>query len=74
ITTHILEIISIPSYDPSNPTHMQLSMLSRRAHASTNLPIELVEIEHEIDEAAAELWGLTSAELTEIKRSLEELG
>jgi hypothetical protein len=33
----------------------------------------LAEIEREINEAA-ELWGITPAELKEIKRSLEELG
>jgi len=34
----------------------------------------LADIESEIDAAAAELWGITPAELEEIKRSLEELG
>ena len=32
------------------------------------------EIEAEIDELAAELWGLTGEELREIRESLEELG
>ena len=31
------------------------------------------EIEEEIDELAAELWGLTPQELADIKRSLAEL-
>jgi hypothetical protein len=35
---------------------------------------ELAEIEREIDEAAAELWGISAAEMEEIRRSLEELG
>jgi len=33
---------------------------------------ELAGIEREIDEAAAELWGLSAAELEEIRRSAEE--
>ena len=35
---------------------------------------KLREVEEEVDERAAELWGLTQAELKEIKKSLEELG
>jgi hypothetical protein len=31
------------------------------------------EIEEEMDELAAELWGLTPQEVADIKRSLEEL-
>jgi len=34
----------------------------------------LVEVEDQLDRAAAEIWGLTDAELGEIRRSLEELG
>jgi hypothetical protein len=34
----------------------------------------LAEIERKIDNAAAELWGISAAELEEIRRSLEELG
>jgi hypothetical protein len=34
---------------------------------------ELAEIELQVDQAAAELWGITAEELAEIRRSLEEL-
>jgi hypothetical protein len=34
----------------------------------------LGEVEDQVDRAAAELWGLTDAELREIRRSLAELG
>ena len=34
----------------------------------------LATVEAQVDEAAAELWGLTDRELKEIRRSLEELG
>ncbi len=33
----------------------------------------LAEVEAQVDEAAAELWGVTEKELAEIRRSLEEL-
>jgi hypothetical protein len=35
---------------------------------------ERSEVEAQVDEAAAELWGITDRELKEIRRSLEELG
>jgi len=31
-------------------------------------------IESQVDDAAAELWGIADKELREIRRSLEELG
>ncbi len=34
----------------------------------------LAEVEAQVDEAAAELWGITDAKLREIRRSLAELG
>jgi hypothetical protein len=35
--------------------------------------VRVREIEAEIDQLAAELWGLTEGELREIQESLEEL-
>ena len=34
----------------------------------------LAAIEAQVDEAVAELWGITDKELQEIRRSLAELG
>jgi hypothetical protein len=34
----------------------------------------LAAVEAQVDEVAAELWGITDRELEEIRRSLEELG
>ena len=73
---HVLEHISLPKYDPDNSLHQELASLSQRAHelAASGQPIERIKpIEEEIDEKAAQLWGLTDEELAEIRRSLEEL-
>lgn len=72
---HILEYIRIPKYDSTNTLHRELAALSQRAHelAARNEKEKLREVEEEIDEKAAELWGLTGEELAEIKRSLAEL-
>ncbi len=68
-------------YDKANPTHRQLAILSRRAHelapaaygGDEAARAELRQVEAEIDRAAARLWGLSEAELAEVKASLEEL-
>ncbi len=72
--THILENVRISRYDPANPTHRQLAALSQEAHEATAAGdvARVREIEAEIDRLAAQLWGLTEAELQELRESLEE--
>ncbi len=88
IPPSVLDFVPLPRFDRLNPTHRALSTLSQRAHAlaaeihddsaseaaQEKAQAQLAEVEAEIDEQAAELWGLTAAELKEIQRSLEELG
>ncbi|MEW6717258.1 MAG: N-6 DNA methylase [Chloroflexota bacterium] len=75
-TPSILENIRVPRYDPAKTTHRQLAVLSQQAHEATAAgdSRRVGEIEAEIDILAAQLWGLTEAELWEIRESLEELG
>ncbi len=81
---HILRNIAMPQFDAANPLHLRLAALSQQAHQlAAAQPCEgwepsqgsqdLAGDEAQIDEAAAELWGLTSKELQEIRRSLAEL-
>ena len=72
-STHILNNIAIPQFDPSNPTHQDLSRLSQQCHEKTAVGIDVTDLEEQIDELAAEMWGLTAEELQDIKDSLEEL-
>ena len=71
----VLDRIRVPRYDQRNPGHRQLAALSQEAHEGTAAgdTARVKQIEEEIDELAAELWGLTAQELKEIKRSLAEL-
>jgi len=73
--THVLENVRVPRYEPANTTHRQLAVLSQQAHEATAVGevARVREIEAEIDTLAAQLWGLTEAELREIQESLEEL-
>jgi SAM-dependent methyltransferase len=74
--THVLENVSVLRYDLTNPTHRQLAALSQQAHEATAAEdaARVRKIEAEIDVLAAQLWGLTEAELWEIQESLAELG
>jgi hypothetical protein len=74
-TPSILGQINVPRYDPKNQIHQKLAQLSKKAHqlASENNTYELSKIEEEIDNTVAELYGLTSEEMKEIKNALKIL-
>jgi len=73
---HVLQNIRIPKFDSANKVHQELVGLSQNAQYATAMGDEvgLKELEQHIDELAAQIWGLTSDELKEIKESLAELG
>jgi SAM-dependent methyltransferase len=75
ISTHVLNYVKIPRFENGNPVHRELSRLSQAAHeAAARGDTETVaQIEAEIDEQTKALWGLTDAELKDIRDSLEEL-
>jgi SAM-dependent methyltransferase len=72
---HLLENLRVPRYERDNAVHVQLAGLSQAAHEATAAgdTARVKEIEEQIDQLAAELWGLTDKELADIERSLEEL-
>jgi len=71
----VFQNIRIPKFDPKNELHLRLAELSQKAHevAQTEDQSPLKQIEEEIDEVAAQIWGLTKEELQDIKLSLQEL-
>jgi len=70
---HVMKHIAIPKYDPQNPTHNDLATLSRKCHIKTSAGIPVFELEEQIDQLAAELWGITEEEMKAIKESLDIL-
>jgi|Deesub1362A_J573_1020465.scaffolds.fasta_scaffold01453_4 SAM-dependent methyltransferase len=72
---HVLTNIRIPRFDPKNKLHIHLSELSKKAHqvAKEEDKEKLKEIEEEIYEISAQIWGLTREELRDIQLSLREL-
>lgn len=73
-STHVFEYVTVPAFDLGNPAHRQLAALSTQAHEATTAgsTTRVHEVEAEIDAVVARLWGLTTEELAEIQRSLEE--
>jgi hypothetical protein len=71
-STHILKNIRVPDYDDTNDTHRELAQLSKLCHQKVAAGIDVNDLEEQIDQLAAELWGLTQAELKDIKDSLEQ--
>jgi hypothetical protein len=76
-STHVLAHVALPKFDQLNTVHRRLSRFSQKAHQLGAKGIEglnrLREVEREIDELAARLWGITHLELEEIRHSLEDL-
>ena len=70
----ILRMIRIPRFQPSDTNHLTLAELSRKCHvaATENKEHEIAELESEIDEVAAGVWGITDAELKAIQKALKE--
>lgn len=72
-STHILENIKIPKYISSNKLHKELSSLSKQCHEKVAHGIPVSDIEDQINDLSAELWGLSKEELKDIEDSLEEM-
>ena len=72
---HILEHVRIPRFDPGDPVHGRLAELSKEAHAAAakGEAQGLRAIEAEIDQQAAQVWGLSAEELRAVQESLSEL-
>jgi SAM-dependent methyltransferase len=72
---HILNSVRIPKYKPEDKLHKILSSLSTSAHkeALEGNNSRLSQIEKEIDQKAAQLWGISKVELKDIQDSLEDL-
>ncbi len=69
---HILKYLKIPKFDPQISLHCSLSEFSAQAHEQVlfgNIG-KLNDTENQIDQAAAELWGITKGELSSIRKAL----
>ena len=74
INTHVLRYFFVPRFDRSNKGHERLAKLSKEAHQlkEAGKQKELTNLEQQIDQAAAGLWGIESKELEQIQKALKE--
>jgi hypothetical protein len=72
-STHILENIKIPKFDAKSEMHTHLARLSKKCHEKVTIGISVSDLEEQIDELAAELWGMSKEEQKDIKESLQEM-
>jgi hypothetical protein len=74
-TPGIVENIKIPFFIENEGDYIYISRKSRQAHelAAAGENDKLADVEAEIDERVAHLYGITDAELNEIQKSMAEL-
>jgi len=63
----ILKHLRLPPYAAQIPLHSALVACSRSAHEAISQGQSVADIEAEINQLAAELWGLTATELADIQ-------
>ncbi|HDR06023.1 MAG TPA: hypothetical protein ENN88_00135 [Candidatus Coatesbacteria bacterium] len=70
-----MKTLAIPRFNKADGVHTYLTDLSRQCHAAAekNDDARVAELEAEIDEAAASLWGITATELKAIQNALREM-
>lgn len=73
---HVLEHLYVPRYDKTDGVHSKLAELSITAHeimGRSGDEKKLATVEEEIDRLVAQLYGISDAELKEIKKCLAML-
>lgn len=72
--TNVLETVRVPRFDPRRVIHRRLAALGSQAALEMLAKAENIALtEHEVDEAAAELWGLPTAARTAMREALAAL-
>jgi len=72
---HVLEHIAIPRYEAKNEIHKKLAKLSEQCHsaAAQDNSANLATLEAQLDELAAQHWGITNGELHLIQTALPKI-
>jgi len=82
VSTHILDNVYVPRYNPSNELHRLIAELSKRAHklargiiehGRKDLEAELKRVEVEIDKLVAMLYGIPSEGIRAVSKLLHIL-
>jgi hypothetical protein len=71
---HIMDIISIPRYEPKQTLHKEIADTGRKCHAAAEASNQarVEALEDHLDELAAKMWGVSKIELKDIQEALAE--
>jgi len=71
----VLERVRVPAFCRTNPVHVSMARLSRDTHGAATIGDEqaVLGLEEQVDAQAAKLWSISANEMSEIRRSIEEL-
>lgn len=69
-TPGMLEYLGLRRYDATDPRHRELAAFSRHAHQRARRGQTTLDIQQQIDELAARLWGATQDDLDIFRREL----
>ena len=72
LSSHVLDYVAVPRYDPGNADHAELARLGAQA-ATAQLPGGLTATATAIDVLAARLWGLQPDAVTALQRFHDDL-
>ena len=70
---HIMKNIAVPRYKTTDSVHERLANLSHQCHVGAKNKSQLTALEAQVDKAAAEVWGISDAELKAIQNARSEL-
>jgi hypothetical protein len=73
--THVMRRVAVPKFDPSSATHVEIAALSRRAHELVRQDehLSLAQIESDLAETCARMWGIPQREVAPIRQCLEQI-
>ena len=76
ISTHVADLVHVPSFDVANVDHIELSKLSRQCHSVVEADdiSKLSALTDQIDHVAAKIWKISKAEIISAKQAMNELG
>ncbi|MFY9619660.1 MAG: N-6 DNA methylase [Pyrinomonadaceae bacterium] len=72
-STHVLEHLAVPKYDPKKDLHIELADLAKRCKMAAVRGEDVSGVEGELDVLAARLWGIAETELRWIQTAWTEL-
>jgi hypothetical protein len=62
-TPAMLDVLRLRRFDPENPCHRELAVCCRQAHKPAGEESALAGLQRRMDALAADLWGLTAADV-----------